>query len=84
MAMKCPECGSEKSKVYDSRPEMNGAVIQRRRECPEGHRWATLEITHDDDLQEALIVMYAAKKRRLERKNHERKSADRPAADPAV
>lgn len=68
MSMKCPECGSEKSKVYDSRPVLGGDIIQRRRECPSGHRWATLEITHDDDLQFALEQMFAAKQRRAERK----------------
>lgn len=70
MAMKCPHCGSEKSKVYDTRPEMNGTAVLRRRECPEGHRWATLELHHDDDLQEALLAMLATKRRRLEG-NHE-------------
>ncbi len=31
--MRCPECGHSESKVLDSRPTEDGAVIRRRREC---------------------------------------------------
>ena len=31
--MKCPNCGSEESKVIDSRPIEEGNSIRRRREC---------------------------------------------------
>ena len=31
--MKCPYCGYTQSKVIDSRPTDEGAVIRRRREC---------------------------------------------------
>lgn len=41
--MKCPTCGS-KSMVFDSRLSIEGAVIWRRRKCPSGHRWTTMEI----------------------------------------
>lgn len=71
MAMKCPECRSEKSKVYDSRMVLGGNIIQRRRECANGHRWATLEITHDDDLQSALEQMYEVKRAHAERAKQE-------------
>lgn len=32
--MRCPLCGHIDSKVLDSRPTDDGAVIRRRRECP--------------------------------------------------
>jgi transcriptional repressor NrdR len=31
--VRCPECGHQESKVLDSRPTEDGAVIRRRREC---------------------------------------------------
>ena len=31
--MKCPFCGATESKVIDSRPASEGAMIRRRREC---------------------------------------------------
>jgi len=31
--VRCPECGHSESKVLDSRPTEDGAVIRRRREC---------------------------------------------------
>ena len=41
--MKCPMCGSEDSKVTDSRPSENSS-IRRRRECNEcKHRFTTYE-----------------------------------------
>ena len=41
--MKCPMCGSEDSKVTDSRPSENSS-IRRRRECTEcKHRFTTYE-----------------------------------------
>lgn len=41
--MKCPMCGSEDSKVTDSRPSENSS-IRRRRECSEcKHRFTTYE-----------------------------------------
>ena len=42
--MKCPVCGSEDSKVVDSRPTENSA-IRRRRECLAcKHRFTTYEV----------------------------------------
>ena len=42
--MKCPNCGSTKDKVIDSRPTENSS-IRRRRECLAcGHRFTTYEI----------------------------------------
>lgn len=36
--MKCPYCGFPESRVLDSRPTEDGAVIRRRRECEGCHR----------------------------------------------
>ena len=42
--MKCPFCGSEDSRVIDSRSVEEGASIRRRRECPRcGRRFTTYE-----------------------------------------
>ncbi len=42
--MKCPYCGYEDSKVTDTRPTDEGAIIRRRRECPKcKSRWTTYE-----------------------------------------
>lgn len=42
--MRCPFCGSEDTKVLDSRPRENGYIIRRRRECKDcGKRFTTLE-----------------------------------------
>ncbi len=40
--MKCPECGSTKSKVLDSRER--DYHVYRRRECQNKHRFATYEL----------------------------------------
>ena len=39
--IRCPTCGSRRSRVYDSRQHNEG--IKRRRKCRKGHRFATLE-----------------------------------------
>jgi transcriptional repressor NrdR len=42
--MRCPFCGHDESQVKDSRPSEDGAVIRRRRLCPEcGGRFTTFE-----------------------------------------
>ncbi len=42
--MKCPNCGSLKDKVLDTRQSKDGTVIRRRRECLEcGFRFTTYE-----------------------------------------
>jgi transcriptional repressor NrdR len=42
--VRCPECGHPESKVLDSRPTEDGAVIRRRRECLNcGVRFTTYE-----------------------------------------
>ncbi|MDO4475654.1 MAG: transcriptional regulator NrdR [Lachnospiraceae bacterium] len=42
--MKCPYCGSENTRVVDSRPADDGASIRRRRVCdPCGKRFTTYE-----------------------------------------
>ncbi len=44
MAMKCPYCGYQDSKVVDSRPAEDGGSIRRRRECLGcGKRFTTYE-----------------------------------------
>lgn len=45
IALKCPFCGFEESKVIDSRPTDEGERIRRRRECMScGKRFTTYEI----------------------------------------
>ena len=45
IALKCPFCGFEESKVIDSRPTDEGERIRRRRECIScGKRFTTYEI----------------------------------------
>lgn len=42
--MRCPVCGTEETRVVDSRAIENGAAIRRRRECPKcDHRFSTVE-----------------------------------------
>ena len=42
--MRCPRCGTQDSKVVDSRPDKAGDSIRRRRECLEcGVRFTTYE-----------------------------------------
>lgn len=42
--MKCPYCGFPESRVLDSRPTEDGAVVRRRRECEKCHcRFTTYE-----------------------------------------
>ncbi|MBI3962987.1 MAG: transcriptional repressor NrdR [Deinococcus sp.] len=42
--MRCPHCGSQNSKVIDSRPSDGGAAIRRRRECEDcDSRFTTYE-----------------------------------------
>lgn len=42
--MRCPFCGELESQVKDSRPSDDGAVIRRRRHCPQcGGRFTTFE-----------------------------------------
>ena len=42
--MRCPFCSSDDTRVVDSRPSADGAVIRRRRECPQcGNRFTTYE-----------------------------------------
>jgi len=38
----CPVCGRLSARVTDTRGA--GDIIRRRRECPEGHRWTTVEL----------------------------------------
>ena len=45
--MKCPNCGSDHSAVYDSRPRPSS--VCRRRECSAcGHRWSTIELSIEE------------------------------------
>ncbi len=42
--MRCPQCGSLRDKVVDSRQSKDGTVIRRRRECIDcGYRFTTYE-----------------------------------------
>lgn len=42
--MKCPECGAW-SEVKDTRQNKAKTVVTRRRECANGHRFTTQEMT---------------------------------------
>ena len=43
--MRCPYCGSENSRVVDSRPAEDNNAIRRRRQCDEcGKRFTTYEV----------------------------------------
>lgn len=42
--MKCPECGAQQSRVKSTRHWQGGAMLQRRRECFNGHLYTTYEI----------------------------------------
>ena len=44
--MKCPEC-NEKAKPLETRTRQSG-VIRRRYECPQHHKFTTLEAIVDD------------------------------------
>lgn len=49
--MRCPRCGSTKSKVIDSRTSKDGGTIKRRRECLNcNHRYTTVEAIQGEDL----------------------------------
>lgn len=49
--MRCPYCGSQDSQVKDSRPAEDGAVIRRRRVCPDcSGRFTTFERVQLRDL----------------------------------
>lgn len=43
--MKCPKCGTSDSSVKETRLWMDGTMYQRRRECFNGHRFATFEVS---------------------------------------
>ncbi len=44
--MRCPYCGSDRTKVIDSRPAERGTAIRRRRRCEQcDHRFTTYERT---------------------------------------
>ncbi len=48
--MTCPDCGSTASIVLDTRRgSLHGRATRRRRECPEGHRYTSYEITEPRD-----------------------------------
>lgn len=52
--MKCPHCGASDSRVVDSRPAEDGAILRRRRSCDAcGMRFST----HERVLESALIVV---------------------------
>ena len=49
--MECPNCGSLKDKVIDTRQSRNGTVIRRRRECLDcGFRFTTYERLHEEKI----------------------------------
>lgn len=44
----CPKCGNTKSYVIDSRGKPGITHKRRRRECPSGHRYNTIEISQEE------------------------------------
>lgn len=42
-AIRCPECQEDSVCTIDSRGHADRKTIRRRRECPNGHRFTTLE-----------------------------------------
>ena len=63
--MRCPFCGHEESQVKDSRPTEDGAVIRRRRSCPNcDSRFTTFERVQ---LRELTIVKRTGRRQPFER-----------------
>ncbi|MDP9103655.1 MAG: transcriptional regulator NrdR [Pseudomonadota bacterium] len=63
--MKCPFCGHLESQVKDSRPSEDGAVIRRRRSCPEcAGRFTTFERVQ---LRELMILKRSGRRSPFER-----------------
>src|SRR6201996_9633217 len=63
--MRCPFCGHLESQVKDSRPSEDGAVIRRRRLCPEcGGRFTTFERVQ---LRELTIVKRSGRRAAFDR-----------------
>jgi len=63
--MRCPFCGHDESQVKDSRPSEDGAVIRRRRLCPEcGGRFTTFERVQ---LRELTIVKRSGRRAPFDR-----------------
>ena len=63
--MRCPFCGSDDSQVKDSRPSEDGAVIRRRRLCPDcGGRFTTFERVQ---LRELTIVKRSGRRTPFDR-----------------
>ena len=52
--MKCPHCGSVDSRVVDSRPAEDGAILRRRRHC---ENCSTRFSTHERVIEQPLIVV---------------------------
>lgn len=80
-AMRCPFCSVDDTRVIDSRPAEQGAVIRRRRQCGScGHRFTTYE-------RASVAVRVRKRDGRIEpfeaaklRSGLERALADRPVA----
>lgn len=63
--MKCPFCGNADTQVKDSRPSDDGAVIKRRRQCPEcNERFTTSEYIQ---LRELTVVKKDGQHKQFER-----------------
>lgn len=43
--MKCPTCGTQYSNVLSTRTVQEGTMLQRKRECFNGHRFVTFEVS---------------------------------------
>ena len=82
--MRCPFCGSDDTRVVDSRPAEEGGATRRRRECAEGHRFTTYE-------RPAVVTMVLKRNGEREpfdidkvRRGVRQALADRPVVDVSV
>jgi transcriptional repressor NrdR len=63
--MRCPYCQSQETQVKDSRPAEEGAVIRRRRVCPDcGGRFTTFERVQ---LRELTVLKKSGRRVRFDR-----------------
>jgi transcriptional repressor NrdR len=80
--IRCPFCGSPKTKVIDSRKIIGG--VRRRRECIEcGERHSTAEVTQNYLRHQKLTPAQKTKQTRGIHKSSKRKQVDPAALDDA-
>lgn len=81
--LKCPACLSRSVRVIDSRPDLEGHTVRRRRGCSAcNHRWNTREVDVEDiqSFEEVDNIIqelddFVAKLKRLRRRAAQRAEA---------